>query len=215
VNAQDRLINGVESRVEIMVGGMNHILEIFLIPVMGFYFLKDREYFQNIIIMMIPYSWRRNVLHSFMEIHKILHHFIRGQLLVSALIGILYIIGFWVTGLPYALVLGIIAGMFEIIPYFGPWLGAIPAIIIALAHESTRIFWTVGVILIIQQLENSIITPKIMGGQVDLHPVYILISLWAGGLFFGIIGMLFAVPVVLILRVILKNIYMSIVTSKT
>jgi predicted PurR-regulated permease PerM len=123
-------------------------------------------------------------------------------------------VAYLLVGLPYALTLGFLAGLLEFIPYFGPWLGAIPAIIIAYLSGSQTFIWTLVVVLLIQQLEGVLITPRILSGVVNLHPVYVILSLWAGGLFFGIAGMFLAVPSVLILRVIIKHIYLNIVAIK-
>jgi len=209
---QERLIGLTPDIVEKLIDGAAGLPELFLIPILSFYFLRDRKYFKKIAIRLIPLQYRKSITRTFAEIHHILHRFIRSQIITSLVIGIFTTIGFLLIRLPYALVLGIISGIFEIMPYFGPWLGAIPAVIIAIINAPSKIIWTVVVVIIVQQLEGNIITPKIMGDHVGLHPVYIIISLWIGGMFFGILGMLFAVPAVLIIRVIVKNIYLSIVS---
>jgi predicted PurR-regulated permease PerM len=207
---QKRLLKITPGIVERIMDGAAGIPGFFLIPVLSFYFLRDRKYFKKNIIRLIPFHHRKSIIRTFSEIHRILNRFIRSQLITALVIGIFTTIGFLAIKLPYALVLGIILGVFEIIPYFGPWLGAIPAVIIAIINAPTKIIWTIIVVIIVQQLEGSFITPKIMGDHVGLHPVYIIISLWLGGIFFGILGMLFAVPVVLVIRVIVKNIYINI-----
>ncbi len=105
------------------------------------------------------------------------------------------------------------AGIFEIVPYFGPVLGSIPAVMIALLNSPSKMIATLIVVILVQQLESNIITPKIMGDHVGLHPIYIIVALWLAGVFFGVIGMFFAVPTVLILKVIIKNIYLAIVSD--
>lgn len=147
------------------------------------------------------------------EISKILNRFIRGQILVASIVGILATIGYLIIGLPYAAVMGLFAGIFEIVPYLGPVLGAMPAGIIAILHSPSKLIASIMVMIIVQQLESNIFTPKIMGAHVGMHPVYIILALWIAGTSFGIIGMFFAVPAVLILRVFIKHVYLGIVSG--
>lgn len=210
---QERLIDLIRRTLERFMDSASTISEAFMVPVLSYYFLKDRKYFRRLMASLIPLRYRKGILRTFSEIHYILNRFIRSQIIVSLVIWILSTLGYLAIGIPYALLLGIVAGIFEIIPYFGPWLGAVPAVVITLLNAPSKLIWTVVVTVAVQQLEGSFITPKIMGDHVGLHPVYIILSLWIGGIFFGITGMLLAVPVVLIIRVILKNIYLSIVTA--
>lgn len=209
---QGRLVGLTRDTIKRFMDGASGISEVFMIPVLSFYFLKDRKYFKRLIISLIPSRYRKGIMRTFSEVHYILNRFIRSQIIISLVIWVFSTIGYFIVGIPYALLLGVVAGVFEIIPYFGPWLGAVPAVVITLLNVPSKVIWTIVVTVAVQQLEGSFITPKIMGDHVGLHPVYIILSLWIGGMFFGITGMLLAVPVVLIIRVILKNIYLSIVT---
>ncbi|MFS8500574.1 MAG: AI-2E family transporter [Caldicoprobacter sp.] len=210
---QRRLVEMMRHTLERFMGGASGLSEAFMIPVLSFYFLKDRKYFKRLMVNLIPLRYRKGIMRTFSEVHYILNRFIRSQIIVSLVIWAFTTIGFLIVGIPYALLLGVVAGIFEIIPYFGPWLGAVPAVVITLLNAPSKLIWTIVVTVAVQQLEGSFITPKIMGDHVGLHPVYIILSLWIGGMFFGIMGMLLAVPVVLIIRVIVKNIYLSIVTT--
>lgn len=209
---QGRLAGLMRDTIARFMDGASGISEAFMIPVLSFYFLKDRKYFKRLVVSLIPIRYRKGIMRTFSEVHYILNRFIRSQIIVSLVIWVFTTLGFLIVGIPYALLLGVVAGIFEIIPYFGPWLGAVPAVVITLLNAPSKLIWTVVVTVAVQQLEGSFITPKIMGDHVGLHPVYIILSLWVGGMFFGITGMLLAVPVVLIIRVIIKNIYLSIVT---
>ncbi len=187
--------------------------DVFLSMVLGLYFLKDREYFCDTIIDIIPKSIRKGTLVAFREINRVLQSFIRVQLLISIIIAVLSIIGFVAIGLPYAFTLGLLCGIFEIIPYFGPLLGAIPALIISALNTPDKFIWTILVVMLVQQIEGNIITPQIMSYSTELHPAIIILILWTGGMLFGILGMLFAVPIFLIIRIIVKNIYIGIVSN--
>lgn len=209
---EKRAISVLKENIDGLLDGAGRIAGLFTVPVLSYYFIKDREYFKKVIMGFIPSKARGIVLKIALQINEILNRFIRGQLLIGATIGILTTVGYWIIGLPYAMVLGLLAGVFEIIPYFGPFLGAIPAAIIAALDSPSKFIWTIIITLLAQQMEGNIFTPKIMGAHVGLHPVYIIIVLWLGGFFFGVLGMLFAVPVTLILKIIFKNIYISIVS---
>lgn len=211
---QSGTVDFVKRSMNHLINGAVRLPSLFISLVLGFYFLKDREYFGRVLSSMIPINSRRTINQAASEINQILHRFIRGEILISTIIAVMTTIGYLIIGLPYALVLGFIAGIFEFIPYFGPWLGAIPAIIIGLVNGTDTLIWTAVVIVFIQQVESSIITPKILGDVVQLHPAYIILALWAGGMFFGIVGMFFAVPALLIIRIIIKHIYLAIVSIK-
>jgi predicted PurR-regulated permease PerM len=211
---QEKVTEFVMSFLERFAAGASRLPALFIELILGFYFLKDREYFARILTNIIPIRSRRTVLQVASEINHILNCFIRGEVLIGAAVGTLVTAGYLLIGLPYALILGFLAAVLEFIPYFGPWLGAVPALAIAYIAGSGKLLWTIAVIILVQQLENAFITPRILSGVVNLHPVYIILSLWAGGLFFGVVGMFLAVPAVLILRVIIKHIYLGIVAIK-
>ncbi len=203
----------IRSKMDGAVDGIGRVAALFTVPVLSFYFIKDRDYFRKMILALIPSKIRKPTLQMSKEISKILDRFIRGQILVAIIVGILATIGYLIIGLPYAAIMGLFAGIFEIVPYFGPILGVIPAGMIAILHSPSKLVASIIVMIVVQQLESNIFTPKIMGDHVGLHPIYIILALWAAGAFFGILGMFFAVPTVLILRVIIKNLYLSIVSS--
>lgn len=197
-----------------LISGATEIPSFFISLVLAFYFLKDREYFGRVLVNIIPIKSRPSVRQVLSEINQILHRFIRGEVLIASIVGAMTTTGYLLVGLPYALVLGFVAGIFEFIPYFGPWLGAVPAIIVALVKGTKTLVWTIGTIVLIQQLEGAVIAPKILGNVVELHPAYIILTLWLGGIFFGIVGMFLAVPILLMSRVIIKHIYLAIVSIK-
>jgi predicted PurR-regulated permease PerM len=211
---QEQVTAFVMHFLERSVSGITVLPTLFIEIVLGFYFLKDREYFAKVLTNIIPLRSRRSVLQVASEINHILHSFIRGEVFIASVVGTLATAGYLIIGLPYALILGFLAAVLEFIPYFGPWLGAFPAIIIASLAGTGKLLWTLVVIILIQQLENIFIAPKILSQVVDLHPVYIILSLWTGGMFFGVIGMFLAVPSVLILRIIIKHIYLKIVAIR-
>lgn len=211
---QEKATRFIMNFLDRSVIGVSSLPSLFMGFVLGFYFLKDREYFARVLTNIIPIRSRRTIVLVASQINHILHCFIRGEVFTAAVVGALATTAYLIIGLPYALLLGFLAALFEFIPYFGPWIGAAPALILAYLAGPGKFLWSVVAILLIQQLENVFISPKILGNVVSLHPVYIILALWTGGQFFGIAGMFLAVPAVLILRVIIKHIYLSIVAIK-
>jgi predicted PurR-regulated permease PerM len=198
-----------------VIGILSVSISLIIVPVIAFYFLKDADYFKNASAQLIPIRARENVLSIARDINRVLNRFIRGQLLVAAIVGLLSSIGLTIVGVDYGIIFGLLLGLFDIIPYFGPIIGSIPALIFALMESRTIFFLALLVIVIVQQLESSIITPKIIGDSVGLHPVYVILFLLIGGSFFGILGMLLAVPTALILRILFSHIIDAITGSTT
>jgi predicted PurR-regulated permease PerM len=127
-------------------------------------------------------------------------------LLISLFVGVLATLGFWIIDLPYPLVLGLIAGLTNIIPYFGPLLGAVPAVVVALSMNVNTLIFTLLVILIIQLVEGNLLSPYIMGRSIHIHPLFIIFALLVGGEVAGIPGLILAVPVLTCLKVIISEI---------
>lgn len=184
----------------------SNIVGIVLVPIYTFYFLKDSSYFKRKVLLSVPRVIRSEVISIFKDINKLLNSFIRGQLVVAALVGILSVIALLILKVEFALLIGAIAGISNVIPYFGPIMGAIPGVAIALLDKPIKAVWVIIAFFIIQQIESAIIQPKIVGDSVGLHPVFVIISLLIGGELFGIAGLLFAVPIAASIRVVLNHI---------
>lgn len=134
----------------------------------------------------------------------ILNGFIRGQLVNAAVVGLLISAGLALLGIKYSLFIGLIAGLFDIIPYFGPIIGFIPASVLALAKSPIAVVWVLVIFVVVNQIEANIISPKIIGERVGLHPLAVIFAIFSGGELMGIVGMLIAVPVAAIVRVLLN-----------
>jgi predicted PurR-regulated permease PerM len=194
---------GIISRVLSFATSLVHVVTI---PVLMFYFMKDgddiAEYAKKLVL---PRS-RRWVFPLVDDIDEVLGGFIRGQLLVALIIGVLSSIALLLLGIPYWLVLGILAGIGDLVPYVGPFLGALPAVFITLTTDPLKALWVVVAFIIVQQIESNLISPKIVGHSVGLHPAAIIFVLLLGGSLWGLVGLLVAVPLAGVLKVILENI---------
>lgn len=180
------------------------IFTIFLIPFIVFYLLKDIRKIQEWLYEHAPDRWREPAKVLIHEIDHSLGSYIRGQILVCAAVGIAAFIGLWIFKIPYSGVLGFFVGITDIIPFFGPAIGAIPAVLVAMTFGFKKVIIVVAVITIVQTLEGNLFSPVIVGKSVHLHPVVIMLSLVIGGELGGIIGLLIAVPAFVTGREIVK-----------
>jgi predicted PurR-regulated permease PerM len=177
-----------------------------IIPVYLYYFMKDLPLLKERTLSFIPDRYRNRVAEGAREIHDILAAFVRGQLVVCAILAILYSAGLLVIGIDLALLIGTTAGLAFIIPYFGTILGIVFSMLMAALkfHDFLHPLLCLGWIAIVQGLEGTVITPRIVGDKVGLHPVVVIVALMIGGEVAGIFGMLLAVPVTAVLNVFFR-----------
>ncbi len=174
--------------------------KLFLAPVFAFYFLRDREDLGQRLSLWVPLKYRRKAVVVTREMRREISGFWRGQLMISGVIACLTALGLLIVGVPAWLLLGLLMGVLEMIPYVGPFLGAIPVFLFSLPLGWGRVAWAIAVVVLVQQLEGGMISPYLMSGATKLHPVTVLLAISAGGLVGGVAGMLLAVPVVVSLR---------------
>jgi predicted PurR-regulated permease PerM len=207
MGAAENYITGFlkKSLVE-LVEAVTTVFNLLLSMVIAYYFIKDAEFFRSKALSLTPRKWRNSTVKVGRGINGILSNFIQGQLLTSLIVGIMETVGLIIVKVKYPLVLGLVGGISNIIPYFGPIIGAVPAVAVALIESPIKAIWTALVFVIIQQIENAFISPKVIEGRLGLHPVTTILAVLIGGEFFGILGMLVSVPVAAILKVILKSI---------
>ena len=187
----------------LMAGAANlagRVSKLFLAPVFAFYFLRDREDLAQRLSLWIPLKYRRKAVIVTREMRREISGFWRGQLMISGVIACLTALGLLIVGVPAWLLLGLLMGVLEMIPYVGPFLGAIPVFLFSLPLGWGRVAWAIAVVVLVQQLEGGMISPYLMSGATKLHPVTVLLAISAGGLVGGVAGMLLAVPVVVSLR---------------
>ena len=205
---------GIEMKIQALLnkmmstahGILDSLLIIFLIPFIVFYILKDYGEFYRTFWNIIPQKWRSTGQELTKEIDKSLGSYIRGQLFVCLVLGGMSALSFWFIGMKYPLLLGIIVGVTDIIPYFGPILGAIPTLMIA-ATVSTNLFVKASIALaILQFVESNILSPYIVGKSLRMHPVVIMLALLVGGEVGGIIGLLISVPILAVIRTVVVHI---------
>ncbi len=190
----------------------SNLLNIMLGLVIAFYVLKDQEFFmrlwEKILSTILPQKGKETLSDIFHDIHKVISNFFRGQLLDGLIVGIVSSVALFIIGIDFAIFIGMFAGVANVIPYFGPIIGIIPAVAMALLDGSiAKAILAIIVLLIIQQIDGAVIAPKVVGNSVGLHPVFVLLAVIIGGRYFGIIGMLLAVPIAAILKLFILKIY--------
>ncbi|WP_159071794.1 MULTISPECIES: AI-2E family transporter [Carboxydocella] len=184
---------------------------ILLLPILAFYFLLDWQRLHQGWELLLPGSARLHALALLDELDQIMKKFIRGHLLICLLVGALTGIGMTLLGVPYALFLGVVAGILDLIPFFGPILGGIPAVVLALQISWSKALAAAVVILVIQQVEAHLLSPKILGDALNLHPLTVIFALLAGGEVAGLWGLLLAVPLTAIGKAILRYVFLLLV----
>ena len=185
------------------VKNMFSTLGVFVLGLMiGFYLLFDFDNSERVVFAIIPKKFREDVKKLLKQINTALVGFVKGTLVTSTLIFVLSTLVFSIVGLKAPILFGLICGVTNIIPYIGPYLGAIPALIVGFS-QGTGTGILIGVLLlVIQTIEGNFIHPLVMSKTMKLHPVTILISLLVFEHFLGIIGMIIAAPVVSIIKII-------------
>ena len=201
-NIENIVITSVSRFFEGLISTFSKVISLILIPILTFYFLKDKEYFKTKLYLTVPKKNRKEVKELFLEIDRALGQFIRGRLLLALYVGVATTILLLVLKIDFAIIIGILTGIADIIPYFGPFIGFLPAMFFALLSSPIKALW-VGVLFIgIQWVENNVLAPKIIGESTGIHPVTVLLALIIGGGVFGIMGMIFSIPAVAIFKIL-------------
>ncbi|KRQ86877.1 AI-2 transport protein TqsA [Caloramator mitchellensis] len=190
---------------------LSNIPTYILIPIFMYYFLSDSEYFTKTLRAIIPFKLRDKALEMFRDYDKILGAFFKGQLILSIIITLSTLGILIIFKIKYAFIIAFLNGITNIIPYFGPLLGFIPALLSALTESTTKALYISVAFFVIQEIESGVIAPKILENKLGLHPVIVLIALLIGGKFFGSWGLILSVPVFAILKVtynyLINNLY--------
>ncbi|MFC4077146.1 AI-2E family transporter [Salinithrix halophila] len=190
------------------IGIITGIVIVFVtVPFILFYMLKEGEKAPQQVLRLLPSSQRMEGQKILTDMDKAVSSYIQGQVLVSFCVGVLIYIGYLVIGLDYSLLLALIAMLTNIIPFIGPLIGTIPAVIVALIGSPLMVLKVLLVVIIAQQVESNFISPQVMGRTLNIHPLTIILLLLVAGSLGGFLGLLLAVPTYAILKVIVSHTY--------
>lgn len=190
-----------------IISGITYLPWVIIIPIFSFFFLKDANSFRVVVLRIFPAGrWRTRADKVLQEVNTTLAAYTRAQLISCLLIGTLCTLGFWLIGLKYALLLGILAAIFEFIPVLGPLTIAIIVVLTTAFSDQPQNAWYVAIFLIVLRIaQDYIFYPRIVRGGIELHPVVIILSVLAGEQAAGIPGVFISIPIVAIATVFYRH----------
>ena len=183
------------------------LLQLLLTFIVAFLLALDAAAFRRVLRRLVPNDYRTDFDQIWRRIRKMLYAYMRGQLIIAALIGLLSGVACAVLGLPDAIALGLVAGITALIPYLGPFLGAVPAVLVGLASSPLKALLVAVVYFVISNVILNFVYPKIVGDAVRLPPILVIVAFIAGFSWAGILGMFVAVPIAATLRILFDHIY--------
>lgn len=190
----------VRNSVGALTGTIGVVFGFLVVPFWMFYALRDRHNVERNFMAAPPEALRADVQNVLSIADRLLGRYLRGQLLLGVIVGVSVGIGLTLMDVQMSLALGIIAGVTELIPIIGPWIGAVPGLVIVAGTDPEMVIWVALLYLLVQQLENNLLVPRIQGQAVQIHPAMVILLLIVGGSVFGLIGMVVIIPATAILR---------------
>ena len=210
---QQQMLRLLKGSVHTVFGLVPGLLSFVISPILAFYVLKDLSRIRERFWALVPVNWRGPVFKLGYDVDRALNGYIRGQLMVALVVGILSAVWSMMLNIPFAVLIGAVAGITDVIPYVGPIAGAIPAILLGLTRSPWVSLYAVAGFVVIHQLEGTVISPKLVGESVGLHPLIVIFAILAGGAVAGFTGLLIGVPVAAVIRVVMTHLYHRFVVS--
>lgn len=206
-----QLVNSFQSLSSLLSGIFSVVAILVLVPFITFFFLKDSKRILQGMLNLMPNKFFEMSYWILKKVSLQLGLFVRAWIFDATFVGVVIGFGFYFIGLENALPLGVIAGLGHLIPYFGPIIGGIPAVIISVVQfgDFSQVPIITFIVLLTYALDNGFVQPYVFGKSVDMHPIMIILLIIAGGTLFGLIGMLLAVPVATVIKTFAKEIYFA------
>jgi len=197
------LASNILSKTLSIFGGF---FSVIIVLVISFYLSVQKNGIRDLLKGVTPKKYETYVLNIWARAQKKMGQWLQGQLLLAVIVGVVVYIGLYFLHVRFAFLLAIIAGILELVPYIGPWLSGIPAVILAFLQAPILAVWVIALYIIVQQMENYLIVPFVMKKIVGLNPVIVIIALLIGGKLLGILGIILAVPAAAVLAEFFKDI---------
>lgn len=193
-------------------GILSLLIQIIMIPLIAFFLLKDGPTLKRAVVNLIPNKFFEMSLHLLYKTDQQIGKYLRGQILDNFILAILYSIGFYFMDIPYFIIFGAFSGIANVVPYIGPLIGIIPPLIVSIMGKGSLevIPWIILIFIVIQIIDVTLVQPTVVAKSVDLHPLIVIFAVLAGGILLGVIGMLFAVLLAGVIKVIITEIAWSI-----
>ncbi|MGE5559382.1 MAG: AI-2E family transporter [Bacillota bacterium] len=214
VMLEERLRIAFMQLVSGLLNFFRNIPLIFLIPFFTYYISRDFSSFKRKIFCVYSQQEQGKVLDAVQEMNRVLNLYLRGQLFIAFMVGIMVTMGLLLLKIEFAVLIGIFAGLLNLIPYFGSVIGAIPAVLLGLVQSPWTAFYVIILFITINQIEAFFLSPKILGNSLGLHPLVIFLAILFAGKFFGFLGMLFIMPILGIGKVLFKYALEALAGSK-
>jgi len=208
-----QIIEGTKALARWAVDGIGQLFSgiffLFLSLVVAFYLLKDAKKMKAGLMKLVPQDYREQTSEFVTEVDQALRGYIRGQAIIAAIVGIAIGVALFLLRVKYAIVLGVAAGVFNVVPYLGPVIAIIPALLMGLLREPFSpwvLLWILLLFVGVNQVEAYFLAPHILAREVKLHPVAVIVAIVVGGAALGIVGVLLAIPALAALKSLLKRI---------
>lgn len=203
------LLFGFGAGAGVVIRGVAETIAVIgLAPVLAVYILMDMNRFKANTLALTPPRFRSEVFYVGGEVGTAMGSFVRGQLLVAVLVGVGSSFGMWLIDLPFWLLIGIVAGFLNLVPFLGPFVGGALAALVALLNgDPWQAVWAVVIMIIVQQIDNHLITPMVQRARVNLSPLVIVLALIIGGALAGLLGVLVAIPVTAAVRIVVGHLW--------
>jgi predicted PurR-regulated permease PerM len=192
--SQSLLINWLEKALKNLPAILASIGLMILAPILAIYFLLDWQKISVGLIKLVPVRLSGQWQRLLQEIDYLIQRYVQGNIIDALIVGLLIGLGVKLVGMEYAFLIGVICGVTNLIPYFGPILGGIPSVLLALGKGPFMAIKVILVIIIVQQIDSNIINPRLMSNKMGLHPLWVIFALLAGGKIGGLLGMIVAIP---------------------
>lgn len=192
-------VGGVVSRIASIV------VALVTAPFILFYLLRDGHRLPAYLSRLLPIKKRQSAMNLLIEMNRQVSNYVRGQLIVAFIVAVLFYLGFWIIGLKFALLLGVVAGVLNLVPYLGSFLAMVPAVVVAAMVSPWMLVKVLIVFIIEQTLEGRLISPLVLGSSLKIHPLTIIFVLLIAGKAFGVVGVILGIPGYAVIRVIVTQ----------
>ena len=201
---ENSFLDKVRSMASGMYAAIGRMVSFVLVLILTYYFTVDKNRIKVKVYKAIPSGFRSDILNLGSEINAAMMEFVKGKLLLAVIVGLMTMFMLFILGVNFAVAIGLITIIADIIPYIGPFLAFIPAFFFSFMDSWAKAVWVAVMFFFLQWAENNLFAPKILGKRTGLHPAIVLMCIFIGGGTFGVMGMILSVPVFSIL-VIIKN----------
>jgi predicted PurR-regulated permease PerM len=207
--------SGARKIVDAVVNAASNVPWLILIPILGFFLLKDGQILMEQMVRMLPDTWRQRAPSVLTRVDAALAAYIRAQIIACLIVGALVFTGFMLLGIPFAPVLGAAAGIAEFVPLVGPLVVAIVSAVIAAFQSPMAVVWVLVFLGVLRVFEDYVIYPRLIGSSVHLHPLAVILAVLAGGELGGAVGVLVAIPLLAVASAIYSQLAGSAVERRS